>query len=68
MGEEMHVKHDDYEWSKIDNMKRIGLIGPKGVGYGSNGGAAPDWVIERQKAQVKYERAKGWWRSAAKGH
>lgn len=43
------VKRHDYVSSKIGHMRRIGVIVRKDGGYGHNGGAAPDWLVDQQK-------------------
>ena len=45
------MKDSNYVLKKIAHMKRIGV----GGGIGKNGGAAPDWLIQTQKAQSKSE-------------
>ena len=39
----------EYINSKIEHMRRMGLIASKTGGYGRNGGAAPDWLVTQQK-------------------
>jgi len=40
-----------YVQSKIDHMRRMGLITRKDGGRGMHGGAAPDWLVDAQKAK-----------------
>jgi hypothetical protein len=39
--------------SKIEYMRRTGLITKKDGGYGRNGGACPDWLVTEQKEEAK---------------
>jgi hypothetical protein len=44
----------DYISRKIDHMRRLGLSVNKSYsGFGMHGGAAPDWLIDEQKAAMK---------------
>jgi len=38
-----------YVARKIAHMRRIGVIVRKDGGFGQNGGAAPDWLVDQQK-------------------
>ena len=40
-----------YIVSKIEHMKRLGLVSSHSTGVGFHGGAAPDWLVQEQKAQ-----------------
>jgi len=42
-----------YVESKIEHMRRTGLITKKDGGYGRNGGACPDWLVTEQKEEDK---------------
>ena len=46
-----HENYSAYTRSKIDHLRRIGLISGKNSGYGENGGACPDWLASEQKAR-----------------
>jgi hypothetical protein len=45
----------EYVARKLAHMKRIGLA----CGIGRNGGAAPQWLIDKQRADIERERAAG---------
>ena len=45
--------YDTYVQSKVDHMRRTGLITKKDGGFGMNGGAAPDWLVTEQKETAK---------------
>lgn len=47
------MKTDRYVLDKIDHMRRLGLVGtkPDCNGVGANGGAAPDWLVSRQRGK-----------------
>lgn len=42
-----------YVQSKIDHMRRTGMVTKKDGGYGMNGGAAPDWLVAEQRENEK---------------
>jgi len=37
-----------YVQSKIEHMKRMGLVAAKSRGVGKHGGACPDWLKQQQ--------------------
>lgn len=41
----------EYIGSKIEHMKRLGLVSSHSTGFGFHGGVAPDWLAQEQKAQ-----------------
>lgn len=43
----------DYVHSKIRHLKRMGLVSNQSTGVGFHGGAAPDWLVQEQKARRK---------------
>ena len=42
-----------YIAKKVAHMKRMGLVSGQSTGIGKHGGAAPDWLISRQKEEQK---------------
>jgi len=46
-----------YIFSKVNHMKRMGLVSQNSVGFGKHGGACPDWLATEQKEKEK-RRAK----------
>lgn len=46
----------DYIESKINHMKRSGLVTGKHTGLGRNGGACPTWLHQIQKSEDKGKR------------